>query len=224
MTNTLTFTRPRLDLSLYLVTISLEERDDDRIVAACKAAVQGGATLIQLRDKHATTAQRTALARRIIEATGRAVPLLVNDDIQAAIAADAEGAHIGQDDMTPTMARQKLGPDRLLGLSVHNDAELDYALAQPAGTLDYIGLGAIYPTQTKEVQLLGIEGLRHLSARAHAHGLPCVAIGGINAERIAAVATTDADGIAVVSAICAQPDPAAATAALLERWQHARHH
>lgn len=221
MTTALTFTRPRLDLSLYLVTISLEERDEDRIVAVCKAAVQGGATLIQLRDKLATTAQRTALARRIIHAIGRAVPVIVNDDIEAAIAADAEGAHIGQDDMSPAQARQQLGPDRLLGLSVHNDAELDYALAQPAGTLDYIGLGAVYPTQTKDVHVLGIEGLRHLSARAYAHGLPCVAIGGIDAERIEAIATTHADGIAVVSAICTHPNPATAATTLLARWKQA---
>ena len=221
MTVTSTFTRPHLDLSLYLVTISLDERDDDRIVATCQAAVEGGATLIQLRDKHATTEQRTALARRIIDAIGRAVPVLVNDDIDAAIAANAEGAHIGQDDLPPTVARQRLGPDRLLGLSVHNDAELDYALAQPAGTLDYIGLGAVYPTQTKEVKVLGIDGLRHLAARARAHGLPCVAIGGIDGERLSDIATTEADGIAVVSAICAQPDPAAAAKALLARWKQA---
>ena len=213
--------RPHLDLSLYLVTISLNERDDDRIVATCKAAVQGGATLIQLRDKQATTAQRTALAQRIIDAIGRAVPVVVNDDIDAALAAGAEGAHIGQDDMSPTAARQQLGPHRLLGLSVHNDKELDYALAQPAGTLDYIGLGAVYPTQTKEVHVLGIEGLRHLAARAHAHGLPCVAIGGIEAKRITEIAATKADGIAVVSAICAQPDPTAAAANLLQHWQRA---
>lgn len=218
---TATLTRSPLDLALYLVTVSLNERDDDRIVATCKAAVQGGATLIQLRDKQATTAQRTRLAQRIIDAIDSAVPVLINDDIDAAIAAGAQGAHIGQDDMPPTAARQLLGPDRLLGLSVHDDAELDYALAQPAGTLDYIGLGAIYPTQTKDVHVLGVEGLRHLAARAHAHGLPCVAIGGINAARIDAIATTQADGIAVVSAICAHPAPATAAAELLARWQRA---
>lgn len=211
--------RPRLDLSLYLVTVSLDERDDDRIVAICQAAVQGGATLIQLRDKTASSMQRIALARRIITAIDRAVPVLLNDDIEAAIAADAEGAHIGQEDMSPTEARLRLGPNKLLGLSVHNDAELDYALSQPTGTLDYIGLGAVYPTQTKVVQELGIEGLRHLAARAHAQGLPCVAIGGIDAKRIDAIATTEADGIAVVSAICGQADPAAAAKTLLTRWQ-----
>lgn len=213
--------RPHLDLSLYLVTVSLDERDDDRIVAICQAAVQGGATLIQLRDKKGSTAQRTALAHRIIAAIDRMVPVLINDDIEAAIAANAEGAHIGQEDMSPTEARLRLGPHKLLGLSVHNDEELDYALSQPVGTLDYIGLGAVYPTQTKEVQELGIEGLRHLAARAHAHGLPCVAIGGIDVTCIDAIATTDADGIAVVSAICAQPEPAAAASTLLTRWQHA---
>lgn len=214
-----TATRLPFDLTLYLVTISLNERDDDRIVATCKAAVQGGTTLIQLRDKQATTAQRTLLAQRIIAAIDGAVPVLVNDDINAAIAANAQGAHIGQDDMLPVEARQRLGPYRLLGLSVHNDAELDYALAQPAGTLDYIGLGAVYPTQTKDVHILGIEGLRHLAARAYAHGLPCVAIGGIDADRIDAVATTKANGIAVVSALCTHPDPSAAATTLRKRWQ-----
>lgn len=221
MTDTFALLRPHLDLSLYLVTVSLDARDDDRIVTICQAAVKGGATLIQLRDKQATTAQRTALAQRIIAAIDRAVPVLVNDDINAAIAANAEGAHIGQDDMSPLEARRQLGPNRLLGLSVHDDAELDYALGQPAGTLDYIGLGAVHPTQTKDVHVLGIEGLRHLSARAHAHNLPCVAIGGINAERIDDIATTDTDGIAVVSAICAQPDPESAAATLRARWRHA---
>ena len=219
----LTAARPVLDLSLYLVTISLDEqRDDDRIVATCQAAVAGGVTLIQLRDKHASTAQRTALARRIIAAIDRAVPVLINDDIEAALRAGAEGAHIGQEDLSPLDARGRLGPNRLLGLSVHNDAELDYALSQPAGTLDYIGLGAVYPTQTKEVQVLGIDGLRHLAARARANGMPCVAIGGIDSGRLAEVAATDADGVAVVSAICAQRAPKEAARALRSQWQQLR--
>lgn len=213
-------TRPTLDLSLYLVTVSLDEvRDDDLIVETCRTAVAGGTTLIQLRDKKATTAQRTALAQRIIAAVKRSVPVLVNDDIAAAVSADAEGAHIGQDDLSPVEARALLGPDRVLGLSVHNDTELDYALSQPEGTLDYIGLGAVFPTQTKDVNILGVDGLSHLAHRAEAHGLPCVAIGGINADCLPDIAASGVNGVAVVSAICAAADPEQATASLKARWQ-----
>ena len=196
----------RGDLRLYLIT-------DRQLCAArglvetVRQAVAGGVTMVQLRDKQATTAERITLAQALL-AELQGVPLIVNDDIEAAIASGAHGAHIGQGDGEVARARARLGPDRILGLSCETLAHVQAANALP---VDYLGLGPVFATLTKpdHEPPIGFAGLAQLvTASRH----PNVAIGGLNATHVEPVLAAGADGLAVVSAICGQPDPQAAAA------------
>ncbi|SFT90557.1 thiamine phosphate synthase [Sedimentitalea nanhaiensis] len=173
------------------------------VVETVRQAVAGGVTMVQLRDKHATTSARiaTALALKSVLA-GTGVPLIINDDIEAATAADADGAHIGQGDMPPSEARALLGPDKILGLSCQTPQTVR---AADVTVVDYLGLGPVFGTATKtdHEQPVGFDGLTHLVSLA---SLPTVAIGGLKARHQSDVHTSGADGMAVVSAICGQPD------------------
>lgn len=215
--------RNPLDLSLYLVTETRLCGTFEDVAHTCHRAMQGGVTLIQLRDKQLDTAGYVALAHAVQRRIVGHVPILIDDDIDAAIAANADGAHIGQTDMAPQEARQRLGQKRLLGLSVHNDEEMERALALPAGTIDYVGLGAVFATATKpDVPPLGLERLAHLAHRARAAGLPCVAIGGLTASHAQAIRQAGADGMAVVRVICGQHDPYHAASELAAAWKRTR--
>lgn len=196
-------------LRLYLVT-------DTQICAAVgvvetvRRAVAGGVTMVQLRDKTATTAQRIAVALELKDALkGTDVPLVVNDDVHGAVAADVDGAHIGQGDMSPAQARAMLGSDKILGLSCETSQAVQDA--NPS-LIDYLGLGPVFGTATKNdhAQPIGFEGLARLVALSP---VPTVAIGGLKAAHIDGVRTSGADGMAVVSAICGQTDAYAATRA-----------
>ena len=198
-----------LDLSLYLVT------DPDLcagpgLVDTVVAAVRGGVTLVQLRDKHASDAEMIDQARRLKAAlVGSGVPLIVNDRLEVALAAGADGLHLGQDDGDVAAARAALGERALLGLSVQTHEQL--ARLDP-GPLDYLGLGPVFATPTKHdhAMPLGFDGLAALVA---ASPLPTVAIGGLKAEHAPAVLAAGAHGLAVISAICGTPDPEAAARA-----------
>lgn len=157
--------RNALDLRVYLVTDTRLCGSPQAVADTCHHAVKGGVTLIQLRDKGMTTANCVALAQAVQARGIGQVPLIIDDDIEAAVLANAAGAHIGQTDMCPRQARDTLGQSRLLGLSVHSDEEMDRALALPAGTIDYVGLGAVFATATKpEVTPLGLDRLAHLAS------------------------------------------------------------
>lgn len=203
--------KPAFDLSLYLV-VGTRDTGGRPLAEVVAAAVAGGVTLVQLREKRAPTQQVAELARALrdlLRPSG--VPLIVNDDLEAALASGAEGLHIGQEDLSAAEVRRRLPPDRLLGLSVGSAAEAE--TADPA-LVDYVGLGPVYATPTKDdagAPLLP-EGLKAL--RAQVGHLPAVAIGGIKQENAAAVMAGGVDGIAVVSAIAAAADPAAAARAL----------
>lgn len=206
---------PKFDPSLYLIvgTDAVGGRD---LVGLVTAAVEGGVTLVQLREKAVPFAETVALARALKAALApHGVPLIVNDDVQMALAAQADGLHVGQDDLAPAAARAAIGPDRLLGLSVGNLAEarlVDPALVDPA-LVDYVGVGPVYPTGTKPDAgaAIGLDGVAALRARLT---LPLVAIGGIQAANAAEVLASGVDGLAVVSAICGAPDPARAASEL----------
>jgi len=196
----------RLDLSLYLITDPslCAGRGLEKTVVA---AARGGVTIVQLRDKHASDAELIAQARRLKAAlAGSGVPLIINDRLEVALAAGADGLHLGQDDGDVIEARQALGPDAILGLSVQTHEQL--ARVDPS-RLDYLGLGPVFATPSKgdHAQPIGLEGLASLVA---ASPLPAVAIGGLKAEHAAAVRAAGAQGAAVISAICGQPDPEAA--------------
>lgn len=202
-----------LDLSLYLVT-------DPALCAnfglaeTVAAAVSGGVTVVQLRDKHASDAEMIAQARRIKQAiAGSGVPLIINDRLEVALASGADGLHMGQDDGNVAVARQALGPQAILGLSVQRLEQLDTD-ALDTDALDYLGLGPVFATSTKgdHATPIGFDGLAALAA---ASPLPSVAIGGLKREHVAKVRAAGADGLAVVSAICGTPDPQAAARELL---------
>lgn len=199
----------RNQLRLYLVT-DPQLCAQNGLVQTVRQAVAGGVTMVQLRDKHATTEQRTELAialKEVLQGTG--VPLIINDDVTAAMAADADGAHIGQGDVSPSQARARLGPEKILGLS----CETPQTVRDADPTLiDYLGLGPVFATPTKgdHAQPTGLDGLAELVALS---SLPTVAIGGLKADHISGIKASGADGMAVVSAICGQPDPTAAARA-----------
>ncbi|MGY1856174.1 thiamine phosphate synthase [Modestobacter sp. SYSU DS0290] len=207
--------RRAFDPTLYLVTDTLlcAPRSVPEVVAA---AVAGGVTAVQVRDKTASRRDLLALTRAVQQVLPPEVALVVNDAVDVALIAGADGVHVGQDDLPATEVRALLGPDAVLGVSVGDDADLTEVLALPRGTVDLVGLSPVWATPTKPDAGtgLGLAGTRALAARAHAGGVAAVAIGGISAANAAQVAATGVDGVCVVSEICAAADPAAAAHAL----------
>ena len=199
----------RLDLSLYLITDpQLCARHG--LVETVVAAVRGGVSTVQLRDKQASDDELIDQARRLKAAlAGSDVPLIINDRLAVAVESGADGLHIGQDDGDVATARTALGERAIIGLSVQNHDQL--ARLDPKA-LDYLGLGPVFATSTKRdhARPLGFEGLAALVA---ASPLPAVAIGGLKAEHAGQVRAAGAKGSAVISAICGQPDPEAAARA-----------
>lgn len=202
----------RKDLSLYLVTdrpLSLGRPIEEVVTAA----VEGGVTMVQLREKECPTGEFITLARALKEALApHGVPLIINDRVDVALAVDADGVHIGQSDMSYEDARRLLGPDKIIGLSVENFSDLERANSLD---VDYVGISPVYGTPTKSdtAEPFGLEGLRRaVSLSAH----PTVAIGGMNATTIGEIMQTGVDGVAVVSAICSAPSPKAVSQKLLD--------
>ncbi|MGZ2427183.1 thiamine phosphate synthase [Rhizobium laguerreae] len=195
------------DLLLYLVL------DPDLcagigMVETARLAVAGGATMVQLRNKHAGTIRMIETGRALKQALdGTGALLIVNDDVEAAIAIGADGLHIGQEDMDAMRARAMVGPEMILGLSVESEA---LANAVDPDLVDYTGVGPVFATPTKadHKQPIGFDGLARL---VKASPVPSVAIGGLKADHVAQVFAAGAMGLAVVSAICGTPDPEAAT-------------
>ena len=202
--------RHRFDLSLYLITDPLlcGVRGVSETV---RGAVRGGVTMVQLRDPLAKTRPLVEEARHlaaILKPAG--VPFIVNDRVDVALAADADGVHVGQSDMAPADVRRLIGRGRLLGLSITSEADLDLS---DLSEVDYLGVGPVYATATKldAAPPMAIGGLQAIAARTR---LPIVAIGGLHAGNAADAVAAGADGVAVVSAICTAPDPAVAAAEL----------
>lgn len=183
------------------------------------AAIRGGAACVQLREKNAGTRAFVDEARMIKEMMAPfRVPLIINDRLDVALAVGADGVHLGQDDMPYDIARRLLGPDAIIGLSVETWADVERAERL---AVDYLGVSPVFatPTKTDTKAPWGIDGVARIRAFSR-H--PLVAIGGLNASNAAAVVTAGADGVAVVSAICASPDPAAAARELTEVIRLAR--
>lgn len=203
----------KIDWSVYIVT-DRRAAGERSLLDVVRAAIQGGATAVQLREKTATTREMIALGQALLEITRPAgVPLIVNDRLDVALALDAEGGHVGQDDMPVALARQILGPGRILGVSAET-----VALAQQAERdgADYLGVGDVFGTPSKPDAGPAI-GVARLAEIVHAVTIPVVAIGGITLERVPAVVDTGAVGVAVISAVVGAPDPAAAARQLRER-------
>lgn len=206
-----------VDYSLYLVT-DRELMSTNTLDAAVEAAIRGGCTMIQLREKdldsRAFCAQASSL-RVLTRQTG--VPLIINDRVDIALASNADGVHVGQSDLPAAVVRQIIGPDKLLGVSA---STLEEAAAAEQGGADYLGIGAMYPTGTKsDAAIVSIE---ELCAIRKAVSIPIVVIGGINEQTLPAFAGTGIDGLAVVSAVIAQPDIEAAARQLLQLFRQLR--
>ncbi len=206
------------DLSLYLVLDPVLCANLG-MIETTRAAIAGGATIVQLRDKHAPTAAMIETGRALKQILhGTNVRLIVNDNVEAAIAIGADGLHIGQEDMNAAEARRLIGPDMILGLSVETEA---LASSIDRGIVDYAGIGPVFATPTKpdHKQPIGFDGLARVVRLCL---VPSVAIGGLKAEHAASVYSAGADGLAVVSAICGQPDPQAATILIANAIKEAR--
>lgn len=197
--------KPKIDYTLCLCT----DRDLMRAPSLEKAvelAVQGGCTLIQLREKKGSSLEFYTIAKSIRKLTrALGVPFIVNDRVDIALAVDADGVHLGQKDLPAEVARRLMGADKILGVSAAN---LKEALeAQECGA-DYLGVGALFPTETKpDAEKTPLSELKDI--RRHIT-LPVVGIGGIGPETVPRLKGTGVDGIAVISAILAQRDIAGA--------------
>ena len=210
--------RPELKLGLYLVTD--ERLSRGRATAEIvRAAIRGGIDVVQLRGKDLPAREQLAIGRELRAITREAgVLLIVNDRVDLALALDADGVHVGQDDLPAGIARQLVGPDRIVGVSAATIAE---ALAARDAGADYLGVGAIYGTATK-LDAGAATGTALLGTIAGAIDLPLIGIGGINATNVADVIAAGAAGAAVVSAIVAADDPEAAARDLQRRIAAAR--
>ena len=183
-------------------------------VVQAEAAVAGGAAVVQLRAKHASDRQVLAWATRIRAATRRAgVLFVVNDRFDLALAAEADGVHLGQEDLPPERIPAAVRARLQIGRSTHDPAELARAAGEP---VDYVAFGPVFGTASKAISSAapGLEGLRRAVATAAPR--PLVAIGGIGVDEAAAVAGTGAAGLAVISAVAGATDPEAAVRALVE--------
>jgi thiamine-phosphate pyrophosphorylase len=206
-----------IDLRLNAIVDPERARGRDLVDLARQMAA-GGATLVQLRDKKNDTRTMVDLARALKAALAPfAAPFVVNDRVDVALAAKADGVHIGPDDMTAEDARALLGPDAIIGVSIKS---VEAAEAAPVGLFDYAGVGGVYATLSKEQKKppIGPEGLSRIAGvlRRRAPHLPIVGIAGIDAGNAAAVIAAGADGVAVISALSSAPDPQAAARALRE--------
>ena len=204
-----------IDYSLYLVTdraLSLGRST----VEVVRAAIRGGVSCVQLREKGCSTREfmdEARLLKALLAGTG--VPLFINDRLDVALAVGADGVHLGQNDLAIADARRLVGNRMIIGISAESVADAIRAEAEGA---DYIGASPVFttPTKTDTAPPLGLDGLR---AIRRAVQLPLVAIGGINADNAAAVLRAGADGLAVVSAIVSAPCPRTAAAGLRQRIQ-----
>lgn len=207
-----------MDFSVYLVTDKTLARGRTTYEIV-EAAVRGGVSCVQLREKTCSTREfvEEALAVRDLLARHK-IPLIINDRVDVALAIKADGVHLGQKDLSCRMARELLPDKMIIGISAES---LNDAIAAEKDGADYIGVSPIYatPTKTDTEQPLGLEGLREIKAAVYT---PLVGIGGLNAENAEKVIRNGADGVAVVSAIVSADDPASATRRLCEVVRQAK--
>ena len=213
--------KPRaFDLGVYLVTdrACCGSRGVDEVVAA---AIANGATLVQLRDKGADARPMLALGRRLLDLLRPAgIGLIVNDRIDVAQVLDADGVHVGQQDIPYPEARRLLGPGKIIGVSIGSEAE---AREAALWDVDYVGVGPAYPTATKPDAGAAL-GAAETARLAGMSGHRAVAIGGIDTANAAALYAAGLEGVAVISAICSAADPGDATRRLVRLMREQRAH
>ena len=195
---------------LYLVTD--DQQDLETLKFVVEKAVAGGVTMVQVREKHGDVRafiERAEAVKSVLAGTG--VPLIINDRVDVALAVDADGLHLGQSDMPAVLARKLIGSDKILGLSIETEQQLQEADDLP---IDYIGLSALFETQTK-TNLKKYWGYEGIKLALETTKLQIVGIGGINESNIPQLVETGIHGLALVSAICHAEDPKKATQDLL---------
>ena len=197
-------------MRLYAVTDRAWAADEDDFLAQVEAAIDGGATIVQLREKHLDEDAFLKEAERFVALCRRkGVISIINDNVEIAVRTSADGVHVGQEDLEAGRARALLGSDRIIGVSAHNVEE---ALAAQAAGADYLGVGAAFVSHTKgDAKPIAVEAMAAITA---AVDIPVVAIGGITRENLPTLAGRGLDGVAVVSALFAQKDVKAAAAEL----------
>ena len=202
----------KFDTSLYFITDSTGFTEEE-FLGRTEAALRGGVTFLQIREKEKTTREYLSLARKVHELTRKYnVPLIIDDRIDIAMAIDAEGVHLGKSDMPIDLARKILGPDTIIGATAKTVPQALEAWQQGA---DYLGVGAIYPTTTKvKTVLTSTDTLRDI---CNAVPIPANAIGGLNQDNIDVLAGIPIAGICVVSAIMKAEDPKQAAVDLKAR-------
>lgn len=188
-----------LDLSLYLVA-SRGELSDENFLNRLESAIKGGVSIIQLREKTLSTREFYELALKVKKLTKTyKIPLIINDRLDIALALDADGVHLGQEDLDVSIARKLLGKEKIIGLSLKKLEQLDFIKGA-----NYLGCGAIKPTPTKDSEVLSLEILRQIIVLSN---LPVVAIGGIDESVVSELRGINLSGIAVVRAIMEAKDP-----------------
>jgi len=198
------------DYALYLIA-DQEVLGDMDLAVSIEEAILGGVTVVQVREKSAYSREFYYLTKRIKDVTDKyGVPLIVNDRVDLALAVDAAGVHLGQKDLPATAARKLLGPDKILGVSA---ATLEEAGTAEAEGADYLGVGALYPTDSKSnTRPVTLDLLKAIKETV---SIPVIAIGGINHSNVGRVIKTGVDGVAVISAILKNRDIQKAAADLL---------
>jgi len=206
--------KPNIDYTLYLVT-DKELMVADSIEVCVEQAILGGCTVVQLREKTASSHEFYKTALRVREVTNRlGVPLIINDRIDIALAVDADGIHIGQEDFPYDVARRIVGQNKVVGVSASNLTEAFTAADMGA---DYLGIGAMFATGTKtDAALTSMDELRQIREKVN---IPIVVIGGINKDTVPLFSGIGIDGIAVVSAIVAYQDATSAAQELKALFQ-----
>jgi thiamine-phosphate pyrophosphorylase len=206
--------KPKIDYTLYLVT-DRELMTSDTIEECVEQAVLGGCTVVQLREKTASSREFFETAVKVREITSRLkVPLIINDRVDIALAVNADGVHVGQEDLPYNDVRRVIGQDKIIGVSVSNLAEAEEAADMGA---DYLGVGAMFPTGTKtDSNLTSMDELRRIREKIK---IPLVVIGGINKNTVPLFKGTGINGLAVVSAVVSQKDPAGAPRELKSLFQ-----
>ena len=198
-------------LRLYAVTDRSWSADEADFWRRVSEAMEGGAQVVQLREKHLSHEAMLRAAERFVALCRKCGAVsIINDDVEAAVASGADGVHVGQEDLEAGRTRELLGPDKLIGVSAHSVEE---ALAAQAAGADYLGVGAAFVTGTKtDAKPISRETIRAITA---AVDIPVVAIGGISRDNILELKNCGLDGVAVVSALFAQADVKAAAEELL---------
>lgn len=190
-----------INYKLYLVTDRDLLKNTD-ICTAVEQAIQGGVTLVQLREKDLSSLEFYNIAVEVKKVTDKyKVPLIINDRLDIALAVDAAGVHVGQSDMPALIARKLIGPNKILGVST---ATVEESIEAEKNGADYVGVGAVFPTSTKlDARAVTVDMIKEIKESIK---IPVVAIGGINENNVQSLKTANIQGVAIISAILGKED------------------